>query len=61
MTSASPSSDDSADQQIRTRAVGRDPHYGLKGHAYIAARNLNTHVQRVQTSAHQSTFQAEAK
>jgi len=29
-----------------------DPYAGLKGHAYIKARNLNPPVQRVQTSAH---------
>lgn len=28
------------------------PLAGLKGHAYIAARNLNKKVERVQTSAH---------
>lgn len=30
------------------------PLVGLKGHAYIAARNLGKKVQRVQTSAHTS-------
>jgi hypothetical protein len=37
---------------VRTRALSPDPFKGLKGHAYIKARNLAQPVQRVQTSAH---------
>lgn len=37
---------------VRTRAISPDPFEGLKGHAYIKARNLAQPVQRVQTSAH---------
>lgn len=32
-----------------------DPYAGLRGHDYIAARNLNKPVQRVQPSAHSSS------
>lgn len=37
---------------VRTRVFTPDPFHGLKGHAYIKARNLAPYVQRVQTSAH---------
>lgn len=37
---------------VRTRAIATDPFEGLKGHAYIKARNLSKPVPRVQTSAH---------
>lgn len=37
---------------VRTRAIAADPYEGLKGHAYIKARNLSQPVPRVQTSAH---------
>lgn len=36
---------------VRTRAIAADPYEGLKGHAYIKARNLSQPVPRVQTSA----------
>lgn len=36
---------------IRIRAVARDSFEGLRGHAYIIARQLNTRIERVQTSA----------
>lgn len=36
---------------VRTRAQARDPYAGLRGHAYIDARQLNTHVKRMQASA----------
>ncbi len=37
---------------VRIRASKPDPYDGLKGQAYIQARNLAKPVQRVQTSAH---------
>ena len=43
---------------VRTRACAPDPFLGLKGHAYIKARNLAPSVQRVQTSAHAELGQA---
>ncbi len=43
---------------IRTRATARDKFAGLTGHAYVAARQLNTPVQKVQTSAHVQTSTA---
>lgn len=36
---------------VRIVAKHDDPYHGLKGHAYIKARNLSPQVQRVQTSA----------
>jgi hypothetical protein len=36
---------------VQTRVTSPDPFQGLKGHAYIKARNLARPVQRVQTSA----------
>lgn len=38
--------------KVRVVKIIDDPYAGLKGHAYIEARNLKTLVQRVQTSAH---------
>ncbi len=37
---------------VRVVQVRPDLYTGLKGHAYIKARNLSPQVQRVQTSAH---------
>lgn len=37
---------------VRIRESRPDPYHGLKGHAYIKARNLAPPVKRVQTSAH---------
>ncbi|SDH05454.1 hypothetical protein SAMN05216320_109126 [Duganella sp. OV458] len=39
---------------VRIRASRPDPYAGLKGHAYIKARNLAQPVKRVQTYAHAS-------
>jgi hypothetical protein len=36
---------------VRTRATGKDRYEGLRGHAYIAARQAETHAVLVQTSA----------
>jgi len=36
---------------VWTRSAKPDPYAGLKGHDYIAARNLNQPIKRVQTSA----------
>jgi hypothetical protein len=36
---------------IRTRATGKDRYEGLRGHAYIAARQAEAHAAGVQTSA----------
>ena len=36
---------------VRIRAAAVDAYAGLRGHEYIAARNLNKPAQRVQTSA----------
>lgn len=36
---------------VHASAQAKDPHAGLRGHAYIDARQLNTHVKRVQASA----------
>lgn len=40
-----------APTEIRIRATARDKFAGLRGSAYIHARQLNQQVQRVQTSA----------
>lgn len=37
---------------VRVVSYKADPYEGLKGHAYIVARGLSAHVNRVQTSAH---------
>lgn len=44
-----PSSDAS---KVRIISKTHDPYEGLRGHAYIRARNLNQPIKRVQTSAH---------
>lgn len=36
---------------VRIRAQAKDAYAGLRGHAYIDARQLNAPVKRVQTSA----------
>ena len=38
--------------KVTVRVTAPDPYAGLKGHAYIKARNLNKPVRPVQTSAH---------
>ena len=37
--------------EVRVISSHPDPYAGLKGHAYIQARGLNSPIQRVQTSA----------
>ena len=53
---------DSTDDQLGkviVRTTALDPFQGLKGHAYIQARNLDKPVRRVQTSAHAVTGKRE--
>lgn len=46
---------------VTVRSTAPDPYEGLKGHAYIKARKLNSPIQRVQTSAQTATPQAEVR
>jgi hypothetical protein len=53
-SSAVGASSKNQDHTVRVVQKTEDPYQGLKGHAYIAARNLSPHVtRRVQTSAQQ--------